>query len=230
MRILATGTTGFIGRHVARALVAGGHALTPMGRDLRRLETFPAGAFDLVFHAAAMVDKRYWGSADMFEVNVQGTRNLLDRYPEAKMVFLSSADVEREPLTPYGESKKQAEAVVLAHGDTHLVIRPPSVFGPGDTHDKLVPRLFAHHRFGVPMTLCEGTNELLYVGDLARQVAAGLERRGVWRIPGRKITNAELDRLIGAVCRGEEPEGLDSPSLYVYEGLRFIRDALEMEP
>jgi nucleoside-diphosphate-sugar epimerase len=229
VRILATGTTGFLGRHILRALVAGGHRVTRMGRDLRDPATFPADVFDLVLHAAAMVDKKHWQGPDLFEVNVEGTRRLLDAYPDAKMVFLSSADVERDTLTPYALSKREAEDLVLARNPSHLAVRPPSVFGPGDTHDKLVPRLFAKYLRGAPMTLSEGMNELVEVEDLARQVAAGLDRAGVWRIRGRLISNVDLDRLVAAFCRGESSDGLDENALYFYRGLQSIRDAMEVD-
>jgi nucleoside-diphosphate-sugar epimerase len=228
MRILATGGTGFIGGHVARALEADGHAVTRLGRDLRDASTFPPGPFDLVLHAAARVDKRYWDTEDLFLVNVGGTRNLLDRFPDAKMVYISSADVERDSLTPYARSKQEAEALVLERSASHLAIRPPSVFGPGDTHDKLVPRLFAKHRLGKEMTVADGTHELLEVGDLAGQVAQGLHRTGIWRIQGRVIGNLELDRLVARVCRREGTQGLGENALYFYRGLQAILAALEV--
>ena len=228
--ILATGATGFLGGHITRALVARGHRVTRMGRDLRDPGTFPEGTFGMIVHIAAMVDKKYWTRPDMFDVNVEGTRRLLDAYPDAKMVFLSSADVERDTLTPYARSKHEAEALVLSRKSSHLAVRPPSVFGPGDTHDKLVPRLFAKYRLGQSMTVAEGDNELIYVKDLADQVAEGLARSGIWRIRGRTISNPELDRLVGAVCRHESSEGLDDNALYFYRGLESIRDALEATP
>jgi len=228
--ILATGATGFLGGHITRALSARGHRVTRMGRDLRDPRTFPEADFDMIVHAAAMVDKKYWDSPDLFDVNVLGTRRLLDAYPDAKMVFLSSADVERDTLTPYARSKQEAEELVLSRKGSHLAVRPPSVFGPGDTHDKLVPRLFAKHRLGQPITVMEGHNELIYVEDLANQVAEGLARSGIWRLRGRAISNFELDRLVGAVCRHESPDGLDEDALYVYRGLESIREALEVTP
>ena len=228
--VLVTGATGFLGSHLAGALDRAGHRVTRMGRDVRDPGTYPSGHFDAIVHAAARVDKKYWSSPELFEVNVGGTRRLLDAFPDAKMVFISSADVERDTLTPYARSKQDAESLVLERSASHLAVRPPSVFGPGDTHDKLVPRLFAKHRRGEAITIADGRNELIYVDDLADRVALGLERSGVWRIPGRWISNLELDRLVGAVCRRDMPAELDEDGRYFYRGLEAIRDALEVTP
>jgi nucleoside-diphosphate-sugar epimerase len=66
--------------------------------------------------------------------------------------------VEREALTPYARSKQEADRRVLSRSGSHLAIRPSSVFEPGDTHDKLVPRLFAKYRLGKQITVEAGTN------------------------------------------------------------------------
>lgn len=226
--ILATGVTGFVGSHLARTLESKGHRVTRMRRDVRDPDTFPRGQFDLIVHAAAMVDKKYWGSPELYEVNVEGTRRLLDAFPHAKMVFISSADVERDTLTPYATSKRDAERLVLERSASHLAVRPPSVFGPGDTHDKLVPRLFAKYRLGQSMTMSEGRNEFIFVEDLANQLAEGLSRSGIWRIHGRTISNRQLDHLVGLVCRGEAPSGLDEDASYFYRGLKSIGEDREV--
>jgi uncharacterized protein YbjT (DUF2867 family) len=44
MRVLVTGATGFIGRHVAARLIATGHEVVACARDTRRARTmFPGG-------------------------------------------------------------------------------------------------------------------------------------------------------------------------------------------
>src|SRR5690348_16007035 len=92
--ILVTGATGFIGWHVARKLVERGHtvrALARSGSRVRELtvETVTGDLRDpdslrravegcsMVFHIAA--DYRLWARHpdELFQSNVEGTRNLL---------------------------------------------------------------------------------------------------------------------------------------------------------
>src|SRR6202163_2361745 len=92
--ILVTGATGFIGWHVAKKLLERGHsvrALARPGSQVKELtvETVPGDLRDpisleravagcgIVFHIAA--DYRLWAKhpAELFQSNVEGTRNLL---------------------------------------------------------------------------------------------------------------------------------------------------------
>jgi dihydroflavonol-4-reductase len=102
MKVFVTGATGFLGGHVAQALLARGaglrllvrptsnlrniQGLTGTGRidevvgDLRQPETMRAGlrGCDALLHVAA--DYRLWvkDPAEMYAANVEGTRALLD--------------------------------------------------------------------------------------------------------------------------------------------------------
>lgn len=97
MKALVTGATGFLGSHLARALVEGGHTVRALvrstsnrsllrGLDIEYVEGYlqdarslrkAAEGQDVVFHTAAMVVE--WGKKeDFFRINVDGTRNLLD--------------------------------------------------------------------------------------------------------------------------------------------------------
>ncbi len=108
--VLVTGASGFLGWHVARALVERGRAVRALVRsgsrvsgldvesitgDLRdrpSLEQAVAGCAD-VFHVAA--DYRLWAKdpAELYRSNVDGTRNLLDAAQSAgveRMVYTST--------------------------------------------------------------------------------------------------------------------------------------------
>ena len=98
MRAFLTGATGFVGAHVARALLDAGvevRALARQGSDTRNLqgldvevvygdllepETLASGmrGCDHVYHVAAYYGTRPEDGPTMYRVNVQGTKNVLE--------------------------------------------------------------------------------------------------------------------------------------------------------
>src|SRR5207249_507960 len=108
---------------------------------------------DIVFHLAASVHRidDANDTADHFAVNVGGTRTVLKEAVDARVqrfVFISSVKAMGEetrgcaneldgvaPTTAYGESKLEAEQLVLEtgkHNGLHVVcLRLPMVYGPG---------------------------------------------------------------------------------------------------
>src|SRR5271166_1288487 len=98
MKCFVTGATGFLGSHVARELLANGADLRLLVRptsrtdniaelpaeraigDLRNLESLKKGmaGCEFVFHVAA--DYRLWArnGQELYDSNVEGTRNLLE--------------------------------------------------------------------------------------------------------------------------------------------------------
>ena len=74
MKVLVTGATGFIGKWVMKELGANEHTAVAFSGDVRDKSTFPKGAFDVIIHLAAKVDKKFWRSNDLYKVNVGGTK------------------------------------------------------------------------------------------------------------------------------------------------------------
>lgn len=125
---LVTGGTGFVGSHVARALLAQGHAVRILHRTTSRLDAVqdlacervtgdimdPASlrdameGVDWVFHTAAVAD--YWRNdpARIYAVNVDGTRHVLEAAAASgvqRVIFTSSAAAvgHRHNLCPTDE-------------------------------------------------------------------------------------------------------------------------------
>ncbi len=172
MHVLVTGANGFVGSMLCKKLTTRGDSVRGLTRstsDLSLLEgvdyervvgslsdlaSLLAATRDIevVYHTAAAVTD--WGSLDTFrEVNVEGTRRLLDAAVEngvRRFVLVSSIAVhsytgarnmiEESPQLPttngYRLSKREAEALALDYyqrGDIEVVIvRPGDVYGPGD--------------------------------------------------------------------------------------------------
>ncbi len=114
-RMVVTGSSGFVGSHLTRALAARGDEVValdvapprvpfaestvkPVSADLRdgkALADAVAGA-DTVFHVASRVQTRKARAEEVFAVNVGGTKKLMDACREKgvkKLVYVSSASV-----------------------------------------------------------------------------------------------------------------------------------------
>jgi nucleoside-diphosphate-sugar epimerase len=208
MRVLVTGASGFIGGVVCRRLRERGDGVTAL---VRRPGSEPAGTEaaladlsdaeqlaavlaasrpDCVVHLAAEIASQRRAERVM-EVNVEGTRRLLDACLQLEdrpsFVFSSTVvtgDAQGELLdeetalpvrTPYGRSKQEGERMVLQSGLPAVVIRPSHVYGPGGWYaEELVPRLRQPGRLAV---IGSGENlwDVVHVEDVAAAVllAAG---------------------------------------------------------
>lgn len=176
MLACVTGGTGFVGSFVVRALLDDGHQVRVLHRQTSKLDALQGldyeskigdvtdfdslvSAFtdcDWVFHVAAVAD--YWRADNdwLYEVNVEGTRKVLEAAQQAnvkRVVFTSSAaaiGLPNDISTPsdetvafnlppddfyYGYSKVLAEEVVqefVAQGLDVVIVNPTVVIGAGD--------------------------------------------------------------------------------------------------
>ncbi|MEP6816038.1 MAG: NAD(P)-dependent oxidoreductase [Marmoricola sp.] len=210
MRVLLTGGSGFVGSHVADQLCGLGHtvrALVRASSDTRVLEGRPGlelatGAVedpaslgeavkgcDAVIHVAGLIKARRL--KEFFEVNAEGTKNLLEatvaagsvrRFVQVSSLAAVGPSVDGSPVdegtTPrpvneYGRSKLAGEVAVLGAADKIpvTVIRPPLVYGPRDRETLSFFR--AIKRGSLPI-VGDGSNTLsvLYVTDCAAAIVA----------------------------------------------------------
>jgi nucleoside-diphosphate-sugar epimerase len=206
MRVLVTGESGFIGGWVVEEVKRAGWVPVPFGADLRDIESFPDGPFDAVVHLAALVTHREDHSlSDLYDVNVAGTGRLLDAYPEARMVFASTKDLDRAVLSDYAQTKLEGEHLVRRRSRWSIV-RLPSVFGPNMRQRKLIPLLFEKYCLGGSCTV--GNNdvrEYVWVGDAAHAIVSAVVSEGFCEINSFRISNRDLERHVKAICEGSEP-------------------------
>lgn len=176
MKVLVTGATGFIGLHLVQKLAEEGseviclvrktsckkrvEMLTKLGAQIYygditnegSLKHLPADV-DIIYHLAALVDHSLVGYEPYYQINVIGTRNLIERFLNSdlkKFVFVSSIaaiglvktktglvneSVRCHPVTSYGKSKHEAEKLLFHYFNYFkfpvIILRPPVVYGPG---------------------------------------------------------------------------------------------------
>ena len=185
-RVLAmTGATGFVGGATLRqAAAAGWHvrALTRRVQDERDGVTWITGALDnqgslaelaagsdVVLHIAGVVNVPT--RADFEAGNATATANVVDAARGAgvrRFVHVSSLAAREPDLSNYGWSKAQAEKIVGQSGLDWTIIRPPAVFGPGDTE---MLDLFRMAKRGLAL-VPPGRMSAIYVEELARLLLA----------------------------------------------------------
>lgn len=205
--VLITGGTGFIGSRLARRCAERGHTVRVLAQENTEAEsenrdrledegvevvlgsvTDPRAAeeavsgMDTVFHLAATQHEMDVPDQKFRDVNVGGTRNMLEAASEADVqAFVHGSTIgvygdpsgtldETSPTEPdniYGETKLEGEAVALSYADRLPVtaIRIPEVYGPGD---RRLLKLFRAIDKGVFFLIGSGENlhHLIFVEDL----------------------------------------------------------------
>lgn len=243
MQVLITGGTGFIGSRLALHCLAEGDAVKVLGLENTSaeaanrkcleargaeiiLETVAnqaclftvARGVDVVYHLAAAQHEAHVPDQHFWDVNVTGTRHLLDACLEAgvqRFVHGSTIGVygatldgridEQSPLQPdniYGTTKLAGERLVLSYREQLpvAVVRISETYGPGD--QRLLKLFRAIHR-QVFFMIGSGANKhhLIYIDDLidGLQLAATVaEARGeVFVLAGREaLTTQEMVAII----------------------------------
>lgn len=255
MTVLVTGGSGFLGSHLVRLLLEEGQEVRVLVRhtsppdnltgldvacipgDLRESDSLDRAVrgCQQVFHCAA--DYRLWtpNPKDLYQVNVEGTRNLLEACRQAgveRVVVTSSVAAvgipgdgmpgnEETPVSlrdmvgHYKRSKFMAEEVAMrfaAEGDPVVVVNPSTPVGPGDLKPTATGRIVTEFLNGrMPAYVQTGLN-LVPVEDVAlgHLLAA---RKG---LPGRRYILGGQDMTLKEILDVlAEISGLAAPGLEI---------------
>ena len=224
MRVLVTGATGFVGRHVVKALVERGHAVRAAGRsrgregvvagvnvelayaDVSEASSWQAAmqGVDAVVHLVAIIRERRGMTFD--GVNRQGAANVAAAAKAAGVkafVHLSAVGAQDNPSYPYLRSKWQGEQALAQSGVAHTILRSSLVFGPGDEFINTLAGLVK----GFPVAPVPGNGQArfqpIHVEDVARCLAETLERHDL-RGKTVEIGGPEqltYDQIVEAIAR-----------------------------
>jgi NADH dehydrogenase len=149
-RVLVTGASGFIGRHVVRALAEHGDAVVAFGRSQTRLES-PSPNVEIVtgditdaraviaatagcthvVHLAAMTSSAGTDYHAAARVNLVGTKNVLDACAQEGVERLVVVGTQSENPGAYARTKREADDLVRVSNVPHVLLNPSLVYGPG---------------------------------------------------------------------------------------------------
>ena len=216
MHIAVTGATGFVGRHVAAALVHRGHRVRTLARRPERArhvlgpapEVVPGDlgdattlarlvqGCDVVIHLVGIIVEA--GAATFAAVHVEGTRHMLAAARAAgvsRFVHMSALGARDEPgATAYHRTKRQAEELVREAKLSSAVFRPSLISGPENVPVRAIARL---HRWS-PVVPVFGDGRFamqpVWIEDVALAFAKAAEQPGlvgVYQLGGPAVLTYE---------------------------------------
>jgi nucleoside-diphosphate-sugar epimerase len=233
-KILVTGATGFLGRHLVAALESQGRVVrahSSRDGDIANC-TLSMEGVSHVFHLAgkSYVPESWQNPQAFYHTNVMGTVNVLEhcRRNQASLTLVSSyvygqpqrlPIAEDHPLSavnPYAHTKILAEETARFYeqrfGLALAIVRPFNIYGPGQRPSFLIPSIVRQaldpSQAEVRVADLRPKRDYLYVGDAVMLLLATLRpgAHGVYNLgSGRSVSVAEVAQLVNHAAGVSKP-------------------------
>lgn len=220
MKILITGSSGFVGKHLVKKLRKKYNVVgydLKIGRDIfnEKLLNKCLNKVDVIIHLAAFVSGiESWEKPEKYLLNNGiGTYRVIKgaiNNKVKKIIIFSSAAVYGEPLTPYGASKVFAETIAKSYKDKIeiVIIRPFNIYGLGqnpaygyviNNFSKGISEKGQIKIFGTG----NQTRDFIYIDDVVRTVEKLIKIKSLNNAidlgTGNSIKIINLAKLIGKI-------------------------------
>ena len=151
LKILVTGSLGFLGKHLVTELKNDKNfellCLTRKNDNTSYLQNRGIAyqtcdlldkisiephiqKSDLIIHLAAKLRSK--NDDEKLKNNVESTQNILDCCSDKQRIIFSSSTLADNPLDAYGKSKKICEEIIMNSKIPYTILRMSIVFGPND--------------------------------------------------------------------------------------------------
>jgi dihydroflavonol-4-reductase len=237
MKCFVTGATGHIGNVLVKDLSKKGYEVTSLvlkDDDITYIEPYTKIVFgdilnkselveiiedfDVVFHLAGIVEIRFGRKKQLYRVNVEGTRNILEvcqRNKIRRLVYVSSVhaipekpsnEIIYEPseFDPkrikghYAKTKTIATNLILSQNESSLetlVVYPSGIIGPYDYKLSNFGQVFTDYLLGRLVAYIKGGYNFVDVRDVSKGIIAAYEKgndKEGYILSGNQISVKEL--------------------------------------
>ena len=262
MRFLVTGATGFVGSHIVIKLLENGHDVNVLVRktsntrniqgfplkvvygDLRDKDSLKKAAYGCkgLFHAAAMYGFWARNPQDFYDINVEGTKNVIEAAISQRLekIVYTSSESTLDPgssnggndyklalvddvFGDYKKSKLLAEIEVLSlckKGYPVTIVNPTTPIGAGDIHPTPTGKIVLDMlNRAIPAYVNTGLN-IIDVEDVAEGHLLAYEKGGCGDRYVLGNENLTLKDMLEMIARIAE---LDAPKVQIPLGAaRFL--------
>ena len=194
--VALTGATGFVGSYILEQLLEAGFDVKVLQHrtkfsthenlkvisgsfdDFDSLKIFVKGATHIIHCGGAVATRK---RSEFAQINTQGTNHLIKAAEQAGnpyFLYISSMAARMPELSPYAASKRAGEEILqgsqLSKWD---IMRPPAIYGPGDS--QLLPLIrLLKYRIALLPAGKQARASVIYVEDIARAVHSWLLSKG----------------------------------------------------
>ena len=263
LKILVTGSAGFLGGHTCRYMQERGHTVTGIDIDHNIFKHgLPDKRFDVLIHFAAYVGGRKGIDNNLYRITknieldrqvIQWAETHVDRilYPSSCAAYPKSLQTQTgtpmredmaggETFDMYGMSKLAAECMLKFAKVKSHIMRPFTIYGPGQSMDYPLPAIIHRAKHGDCSVWGSGTQvrDWVHIDDALRvfEYLAHRDEPIVLNIgTGIPLTFKEVAQIIYKEVHGDyslnlkthsnEPEGAG----YRYADITLLK-SLGLEP
>ena len=193
MKILITGNKGFLGTHVMKHLLEKGHSVSGVDIDKDIFKYgLPDEKFDVLIHLAAYVGGRKGIDNNLYRItkNIELDRQVVEWaethvnkiiYPSSCAAYPKALQTQQgtpmhedmmggETFDMYGMSKLAAECVLKFAKVKSHIIRPFTLYGPGQSTDYPLPAIIERAKRGECSVWGSGTQvrDWVHIDDALR--------------------------------------------------------------
>jgi nucleoside-diphosphate-sugar epimerase len=136
---LVTGYKGYIGRNIYNYLKTFDNIEVD---GFSRNDNFQNKQYDIIVHCAGSTPSKINDKFDYIKNNINLTKRVIDKYPNSKIIFLSTKDIYGTPNTDsiieetipynqsfYGMSKHLSEQLIIDKSINYIILRLPAIIG-----------------------------------------------------------------------------------------------------